>query len=65
MPKARSRVGGYHFPRNNYNTSKPLETPQTFINSPIYVESRMLRNVMGKTSEAKIADRYVNIRKRV
>lgn len=54
-PKARSRVGGYHYLSNH-----PDKTAEPSINGPVLVVSKILNNVMASASEAETAGLFHN-----
>ena len=54
VPKAQNRAGGYFF--LSYNTMDTAKCPH---NGPIYVLSRILKNVMGSAAEVEIGLTYV------
>ena len=57
---ARSCVGRFWFLGKTLDLTKLLAQQRTFINTPLYAESSILRNIMGVASEAEIAGGYVN-----
>ena len=54
VSQSRTRVGGYHFLGNKYNSNTPLGNQQININAPIHAEAIMLRAIMGTVSESEI-----------
>ena len=65
VPKARSRVGGYHYLEPYHQPHILLADQRTFINAPIHVECSILKSVVGAASEAEIAASYANTRKAI
>ena len=59
-PKACSRVGGHYFLiSRSSNPSKPPPSPPP-PNGPLFTFSKIMHNVMGSASEAKIGATYLN-----
>ena len=59
-PKARSRAGGHYFLSSLSASPNNPPTQPPPLNGPLFTISRILRNVMGSTAEAKIGAAYVN-----
>ena len=55
LPKARSRAGGYY-----YLSFKTLDQSKCPHNGPIYVLSRILKNVLASAAEVEIGATYAN-----
>ena len=50
-PKARSRMGGYHFLSNKAST---------LFNDPLLVLAKIIENVMGSAAESEVGALYIN-----
>ena len=57
---SRSRVGGYHFLRNQPKLNVSLADKTILYNTPMHVEASILKSVMSVASDSEIAAVHIN-----